>query len=101
LAAQKAVIREEMEIIRRIARQRRPKTEEELCIIYRSNIAGPGGEIILADLCERFHIASTTRGQYDPPECRDSEQIRRDGERNVVLYILNKVFQPIEDKNDA
>lgn len=101
LAAKKAVIREQLRIIRRIARGLTERDDTRLRILYRSVFGEEGGQAVLEDLCMRFHIADTTRGAGDPPECRDSEELRRCGERNVVLHILNMTFSPIKGEDPA
>ena len=95
LAAERKVIEKELDLIAAVARGGKKRSEDELRLIYRSNLRGSGREIILEDLCRRFHVASSARGMYDPPECRDSEELRRSAERDVVLYILDKIYHPI------
>ena len=44
------------------------------------------GKAVLADLCVRFHLMSPLYAEGDP-----YETARREGERNVVLYILSQM----------
>ena len=48
-----------------------------------------GGDIVLDDLCARFHVFGSTFDRDRPAVTQ-----LREGERNVVLYILSRVLIP-------
>lgn len=60
--------------------------------LYKEVFGSPSGMIVLHDLCNRFHIMSSTKKKTDAP----GDMELREGERNVALYILSKVNYDIE-----
>lgn len=72
-------------ILKKLARPRRYRDEEELKKVYRSHFDSVPGDIILMDLAERFHLGTPIK---------DDDFMN--GERNVVLYMLTMIYGPIE-----
>ena len=89
ITQEKAVISLMLAIIKRIAREDKPRDEKELKVLYRSLFSDAAGEVVLEDLCRRFYIASSTIGL-------DNREQVREGERNAVLYILTMACTPVE-----
>lgn len=77
-------------ILKRLAKPRRYRDEDELKRVYRSFFGTEPGDIVLMDLAERFHLGTPIKGDDF-----------MNGERNVVLYILTMVYGPVSPKGDA
>jgi len=85
------MLRELRQRIRTITHQKRQVTLDELQAVYQGTFKSPGGDTVLDDLCTRFHVMGPA---YKPGDSH--ETAFREGERNVVLYILGHVLKPRE-----
>ncbi len=60
--------------------------------LYQEVFGTPSGKMVLMDLCNRFHMMSATRRKED--NIGDMEF--REGQRNVMLYLLSQVNYDLE-----
>lgn len=74
-----------LEILKRLARPRLWHSKNDLKKLYRSAFSGPAGDVVLLDLAEKFHLGLPIKGDEF-----------MEGERNVVLYIVKMLYEPIE-----
>lgn len=76
-----------LDILRRLARPRLWRSEGDLKKLYQTAFSGAAGETVLLDLAEKFHLGLPIK---------DDEF--KNGERNVVLYIVKQIYEPIEQE---
>lgn len=60
--------------------------------LYKEVFDSPSGRMVLIDLCNRFHMMGATRKKDD--SIGDMEF--REGQRNVMLFILEKINYDLE-----
>jgi len=73
-----------LEILKRLARPRVWRAENDLKKLYRSAFSGPAGDAVLLDLAEKFNLGLPIKGDEF-----------MEGERNVVLYIVKMLHEPV------
>ena len=60
--------------------------------MYKDVFESPTGKLVLIDMCNRFHMMATTRKKGDTV----GDMEFREGQRNVMLYILSMVNYDLE-----
>lgn len=60
--------------------------------LYKEVFSTPDGKLVLIDLCNRFHMMGSTRKINDAA----GDMEFREGQRNVMLYILSQVNYDLE-----
>ena len=67
-------------------------TQIDYIKLYKETFDTPSGKLVLIDMCNRFHILGAIRKKDDV----DGDMEFRDGQRNVMLFILEKVNYDLE-----
>ncbi len=88
----RGIVKRILGILKRLARPRLWQSENDLKKLYQSCFSGPAGETVLLDLAEKFNLGLPIKGDEF-----------MEGERNVVLYIVKMLYEPIpiEDASDG
>jgi hypothetical protein len=60
--------------------------------MYQEVFGTPSGQQVLMDMCNRFHMMGATRKAGDV----DGDMEFREGQRNVMLYVLTQVNYDLE-----
>lgn len=60
--------------------------------MYQETFGTPAGRLVLMDLCNRFHMMGATRKKEDVA----GDMEFREGQRNVMLYLLTQVNYDLE-----
>jgi hypothetical protein len=60
--------------------------------LYQEVFGTESGKLVLIDMCNRFHMMTATRKKDDI----DGDMEFREGQRNVMLYVLSQVNYDLE-----
>ena len=85
MKAAKKIVSRILEILRTLAKPRLWRSEGDLKKLYQTTFSGTAGETVLLDLAEKFHLGLPIKADEF-----------KNGERNVVLYIIKMANEPIE-----
>lgn len=67
-------------------------TQIDYVKLYKEVFSTPDGKLVLIDLCNRFHMMGSTRKINDAA----GDMEFREGQRNVMLYILSQINYDLE-----
>lgn len=62
--------------------------------LYKEVFGTPSGQLVLFDICKKFHVDSTTR---KPTDTMREDMVLREGQRQVALHLLSMVNYDIEE----
>ena len=68
-------------------------TELDYIKLYKEVFSSPSGQMVLMDICKRFHVDDTTR---KPSDKMPEDMVLREGQRQVALYLLKMVNYDID-----
>ena len=67
---------------------RKKVSEIDYIKLYKEVFETPSGQLVLFDICKKFHIDSTIR---KPTDTMREDMILREGQRQVALHLLQMV----------